>query len=64
MNYEPLNPNEISILLARQLDMNSHPYTCIKSHTLYPTDIGWVCGKCDYKQKYGKVELVLIRRTV
>jgi len=63
MNYEPLTSKEISILLARQLDLNLHPYTCMKHHSLYPTSTMWKCGKCEYIQKYSLTEMTLIRRT-
>lgn len=61
MKYESLNSREISILLARQLDMNSHPYTCNNGHVLYPSATQWVCPKCEYYQKYGIIELEIIR---
>lgn len=57
-----LTNEEINKLLNRQLSKNHHPLTCLNSHVLYPTEIGWVCGKCSYVQLYGDEEMRIIGR--
>lgn len=59
---EYLTSNELMILLARQLDATSHPYTCKCGVNLYPIKSGWVCGICGYFQKYGVMELEIVGR--
>ena len=63
MKYDTLINDEINRLLDRQLNQDVHPYTCPNSHgALYPTKDRWVCGKCDYFQFYGVVEMRVIGR--
>lgn len=63
LELDNLNNEEINRLLNRQLRQDVHPYTCPNSHgALYPTVDRWVCGKCNYFQLYGNIEMRVIGR--
>ncbi len=55
---------QINILLERQLNPISHAYTCTCGLILYPTKNGWICGVCGKYQKYGALELGLIKNNM
>ena len=48
----PWTESEVANLAAWQSCGWVHPYTCLNHHTLTPTVHGWVCGACDYTQRW------------
>lgn len=50
----PFTEDQVKSLNAYQASKSCHPFTCIcGGHTaLIATKDGWICPKCDYKQKW------------
>lgn len=50
----PFTEDQVKSLNAYQASNVCHPFTCIcGGHTvLIATKEGWICPKCDYKQKW------------
>lgn len=57
----PWTEEQVKCLHKRQKDVTKHPYTCGKSSShglLIPSQNGWSCPDCDYKQNWCFVDVM------
>jgi len=54
LTYAPWTARQVEALMRRQRDEHKHAYTCPNHSTtpLAPTQKGWSCVYCDYKQNW------------
>ena len=50
--YAPWTDEQLDFLIAWQSEGIMHPYTCECGKDLIPTDNGWVCEGCNYRQNW------------
>lgn len=62
--FAPWDEKTVRLLRLYQENEKAHPYTCgtngckskygwvVEATHLIPTECGWICPKCDYKQKW------------
>jgi len=48
----PWSEQQVKRLTVRQQREGAHPYTCECGHTLLPTEDGWYCLPCNYRQNW------------
>lgn len=57
--YAPFSKDQIDYLIDWQSNDKYHPYTCENYHagdrSLIPSETGWHCPHCDYKQSWAYV---------
>ena len=55
LSRAPWTSAQVLNLILRQMQAGLHPYTCgtnSRHPELVPTEKGWVCLSCDYKQDW------------